>query len=139
MNIQTNCKVSLALRKVWYASDEVVSSRDEYLGVTYGDTDPAGRNMARPAVFIRPNETGNDEVACSHADSSSKQDRLATKLVDVEYSGDRQEELNHANNTGRQKRQGVTFKSEALEDEGCTERSGQRWLKIGCNAALTSS
>lgn len=121
MNIHTNFFDPLALKKVWYASDEVASSRDGYLGVTYSDTDPAGRNMARPAVFIRSNETGNDEVTCSHADSSSKQDRLATKLVDVEYSRNRQKELNHANNTGRQKRQGVAFKSEALEDEGCTE------------------
>jgi hypothetical protein len=46
---------------------------DMYFWLTYGDTDPAGRNVARPVVLIGCDETGNDEMACSHTDSSSKQ------------------------------------------------------------------
>ena len=72
MNTQTNFKDSLALKKVCYTSGEVESSSDGCFGVTYSDTDPASRNVARPAVFIRSNKPGNDEVTCSHADSSSK-------------------------------------------------------------------
>jgi len=57
-------------------------------GVTYSDANPASRDVARPVRFIRSNESGDDEMTCSHTNSSSKQDRLATELVDIEQSWD---------------------------------------------------
>jgi hypothetical protein len=86
------------------------------------DTDPAGRDVARPVIFVRANETSNDEMACSHTNSSSKQDRFAAELVDVEQGRDCEQELDYTDNTGRQKSQSVTLEAEASEDEGCARR-----------------
>jgi hypothetical protein len=61
-------------------------------------------------------------MACSHANSSSKQDRLATELVNVEQGRYREKEFNHTDNTGRQKSQSVTLEAEAPEDKGCARR-----------------
>jgi hypothetical protein len=78
--------------------------------------------MARPVIFIRSDETSNDEMARSHTDSSSKQDRLATELVNVEQGRYREKKFNHTDNTGRQKSQRVTLEAEAPEDKGCARR-----------------
>jgi hypothetical protein len=59
-------------------------------------------------------------MACSHTNSSSKQDRLATELVNVQQGRDREKELNHADNTSRQKSQSVAFESKSSEDEWST-------------------
>lgn len=76
--------------------------------------------MARPVRFVGSNESGDDEMTCSHTDSSSKQNRLATELVDIEQSWDREQKFDHADNTGRQKSQCVAVESKASENEGCT-------------------
>jgi hypothetical protein len=95
--------------------------------------------MSGPVILVRADETSNNEMACSHANSSSKQNRLATELVDVEQSRDCKDKFNYSNNTSRQESKSVTFESEASEDERCTESSCQ-WLPwIDCNILLTNS
>lgn len=76
--------------------------------------------MAPPRTFIGSNETGNDEMACSHSNCSSEKNRLATKLVDIQDSRDGKEKFNHADNTSGQQRSCVSGESEILENERST-------------------
>ena len=56
-------------------------------------------------------------MACSHANTTSNQDRLAPELVDVEDCGDGEEEFEDADDTGGQEGDSVTAQSEVAEDE----------------------
>ena len=82
----------------------------------HGDGGPARTNVCRPVALVSGYEDGNDEVAEGHDPSTTDQDWLTAKLVDVHDSGDGEDEHNDTDDTSSKERDGIGAKSEGLED-----------------------
>jgi hypothetical protein len=91
------------------------------------DGSPASSLVGTPVVLAGSDDTTDDKVAETHADSARDERLLAAPLVDVENGGDGGEEHDDADNTRSEERGRRTGQVELLEDERCV-------VEDDCNA-----
>ena len=82
-------------------------------------SDPAGRTMLGPGVFVQPGEDRDDDVACGHEERPGDEDGPATGLVDPDDGGDGGDEHDDTDDTRCEERGGMTRETKTSEDEGC--------------------
>lgn len=75
--------------------------------------------MIRPVVAERTDDAGDDEVAATHSYRAGNEDRLSAETVDVQDRGDREEELEDADNAGREERDCAAGKSDLFKYLWC--------------------
>jgi hypothetical protein len=68
-------------------------------------------------ILESSDDTGDDEVARCHADSTCDQDTLSTELVYPQNGGNREDELHDTDNTSGKKVDSVSRKANALENK----------------------
>lgn len=80
------------------------------------DGSPSGALVGVKCMLERADNTGNDKVADSHADTAGDQDLLPSNVVDPEDGGNGKHELEDTGHTGGQQGGGGAAQLEILED-----------------------
>lgn len=85
--------------------------------------------MIGPARIKRSIETRHNEMAYAHADSTSDEDWLASKHVNIQYGGDSSKEKENATDAACKERSGVTSQAQIFEDKLSRPFSTSAWVK----------